>query len=157
MIWEQAPGRAGSTPRLALKLQSKLGMYFGENVRDIVSISCGKDLRAARSRTVLPGIDSPEVQRRLAANLERSFDIRLKPEDVSHLTTVRAVLQCVRLRRWERELAEHEQAPVAVQPAMVGEDAAATPFSDRFVRYTPPAAHLPLPTTPAPTFALRKS
>ena len=153
MIWEQAPGRAGSTPRLALKLQSKLGMHFGENVRDIVSISCGKDLRAARSRTVLPGIDSPEVQRRLAANLERSFDIRLSPEDVSHLTTVRAVLQCVRLRRWERELA---QAQVAVQPAMAAKDAAATPFSDRFVRYTPPAA-MPLPTTPSAAFAIRKS
>jgi hypothetical protein len=133
-------------------------MHFGENVRDIVSISCGRDLRAARSRTVLPGIDSPEIQRRLAANLERSFDIKLSPEDVSHLTTVRAVLQCVRLRRWEREMAEHEheQAQAAI-PAAVAAEAAAAPFSDRFVRYTPPAA-MPLPATaPTPSLAIRKS
>ncbi len=133
-------------------------MHFGENVRDIVSISCGRDLRAARSRTILPGIDSPEIQRRLAANLERSFDIKLSAEDVSHLTTVRAVLQCVRLRRWEREMAEHEQEQAQVSiPAAVAAEAAAAPFSDRFVRYTPPAA-MPLPTTPpASAFAVRKS
>lgn len=134
-------------------------MHFGENVRDIVSISCGRDLRAARSRTLLPGIESPEVQRRLAANLERSFDITLSPEDVSHLTTVRAVLQCVRLRRWEREMAlqEQEQAQVSIPAAMVAESATAAPFSERFVRYTPPAAHMPLPTTPSPAYATRKS
>ncbi len=110
-------------------------MHFGENVRDIVSISCGRDLRAARSRTTLPGIDSPEVQRRLAANLERSFDITLSPEDVSHLTTVRAVLQCVRLRRWERDVAleQRDEAEAAV-PAPEVAAAAMAPFSDRFVR-----------------------
>ena len=141
------------------QIAKQLGMHFGENVREIVSISCGKDLRAARSRTVLPGIDSPEIQRRLAANLERSFDIKLAPDDVSHLTTVRAVLQCVRLRRWERELTEHEQdqAQVSMPAAVAAARATAAPFSDRFVRYTPPAA-MPLPTTtPTPAFAIRKS
>ncbi len=133
-------------------------MHFGENVRDIVSISCGRDLRAARSRTLLPGIDSPEVQRRLAANLERSFDIRLSPEDVTHLTTVRAVLQCVRLRRWEREMALQEQAQAQISiPAAMAEAATAVPLRERFVRYTPPAAHVPLPTVPSPAYALRKS
>jgi hypothetical protein len=96
---------------------------------------------------VLPGIDSPEVQRRLAANLERSFDITLSPEDVAHLTTVRAVLQCVRLRRWERETSQPTQhaAPIAVAP----------PLRERFVRYTPPAAPVPMPTATS-SLALRK-
>ena len=43
----------------------------------------------------------------MAANLERSFDIALSADDVTHLTTLRAVLQCVRLRRWEREAENH--------------------------------------------------
>ncbi|MCC6847911.1 MAG: hypothetical protein IT294_05370 [Deltaproteobacteria bacterium] len=124
-------------------------MHFGENVREIVSMSCGEDLRAARSRTPLPGIDSPEVQRRLAANLERSFDITLSPEDVSHLTTVRAVLQCVRLRRWERELACEESAAA---PAAV---TAAKPLHERFVRYTAPVP--PVPNPASASFAIRKS
>lgn len=123
-------------------------MHFGENVREIVSLSCGEDLRAARSRTPLPGIDSPEIQRRLAANLERSFDITLSPEDVSHLTTVRAVLQCVRLRRWEREIAREESAARAPAPT-------ATPLRDRFVRCTAPVPPLPMPS--APSYAARKS
>jgi acyl carrier protein len=129
-------------------------MYFGENVREIVSISCGRDLRAARSRTVLPGIDSPEVRRRLAADLERSFDITLSPEDVLHLTTIRAVLQCVRLRRWEREMAAEEQA---MAPPIESEAAAPSPsMRERFVRYTPPTPPLHIPAT-APSFATRKS
>jgi hypothetical protein len=126
-------------------------MYFGENVRDVVSVSCGKDMRAARSRTTLPGIESPEVQRRLAANLERSFDITLSPEDVSHLTTLRAVLQCVRLRRWEREHAPDEQAA-----QVLSREAAPPGWRERFVRYTPPASPLPM-SAPTPSFALRKS
>lgn len=131
-------------------------MHFGDSVREIVSISCGEDLRAARSRTLLPGIDSPEIQRRLAANLERSFDIRLSPDDVSHLTTVRAVLQCVRLRRWEREVEEqeHELTP-AVPASEIAAAALATPLSGRFVRYTPPITPMPLPATQS--FVLRKS
>lgn len=129
-------------------------MHFGENVREIVSMSCGKDLRAARSRTLLPGIDSPEIQRRLAANLEQSFDITLSPEDVTHLTTVRAVLQCVRLRRWEREMKSQEQALAPMPEAVTAHGLG---MRDRFVRYTPPAvASMPLPAT-APSFAIRKS
>jgi hypothetical protein len=131
-------------------------MSFGENVREIVSISCGRDLRAARSRTVLPGIDSPEVQRRLAANLERSFNIRLSPEDVAHLTTVRTVLQCVRLRRWERAVAGQAQ-PEAIAAATESETSVSSPsMRERFVRYTPPTSPVHLPAT-APSFALRKS
>jgi acyl carrier protein len=131
-------------------------MHFGENVREIVSISCGKDLRAARSRTLLPGIDSPEIQRRLAADLERSFDITLSPEDVAHLTTVRAVLQCVRLRRWERELVTHDEAVGAPMPAPeIVTPIQTTPMRDRFVRYTPSAPAMSMPT--AASYAIRKS
>jgi hypothetical protein len=127
-------------------------MHFGANVREIVSQSCGRDLRAARSRTVLPGIESPEVQRRLAANLEQSFDITLAPDDVAHLKTVRAVLQCVRLRRWEREHL-HETQPAA--PAVTAPALAPSALRDRFVRYTPPT---PMPLAPAsPSLAIRKS
>ena len=129
-------------------------MHFGESVREIVSISCGKDLRAARSRTALPGIDSPEVQKRLVANLERQFDITLKEGDVAHLTTVRAVLQCVRLRRWEREMEEQQsvsEAPIA----QAANEAPQLETRDRFVRYTPPAPPVHVPASPS--FALRKS
>lgn len=130
-------------------------MHFGESVREIVSISCGRDLRAARSRTVLPGIDSPEVQKRLAANLERSFDITLSPEDVAHLTTVRAVLQCVRLRRWEQELATQDSSAVSTA-ATASESESSPSRQERFVRYTPPTSPVHIPAT-APSFALRKS
>jgi len=110
-------------------------MHFGDNVREILSLSCGRDLRAARSRTPLPGIESPEVQRRLAANLERSFDIALSAEDVSHLTTVRAVLQCVRLRRWEREAEQHL---ASAEAAAIATSELATALRDRLTR--PPSA-----------------
>jgi hypothetical protein len=130
-------------------------MYFGENVREIVSLSCGRDLRSARSRTPLPGIESPEVQKRLAANLERSFDIALSPDDVSHLTTVRAVLQCVRLRRWEREAAAHQASCSVAAPA--AESPPTRTLRDRLVRYTPPTP-LPVAMPPAASFAApRKS
>jgi hypothetical protein len=116
-------------------------MHFGDNVREIVSLSCGRDLRAARSRTPLPGIESPDVQRRLAANLERSFDIALSPEDVSHLTTVRAVLQCVRLRRWEREAEQHL---ASAQAAALATSELATTLRERFAPTSPtPAAATP--------------
>ena len=130
-------------------------MHFGENVREVVSKSCGKDLRAARSRTMVPGIDSPEIQRRLAANLEQSFGITLSPEDLSHMTTVRAVLQCVRLRRWEREMASQPMA--SALPYVAPNVVTAAPIRDRFVRYTPPPPPpIGMPTA-TPSFALRKS
>jgi hypothetical protein len=125
-------------------------MHFGENVREVLSASCGADLRAARSRTPLPGIESPLVQKRVASDLERSFAITLDPDDVEHLTTIRAVLQCVRLRRWERETEHHADQ----QPAMPL--IAAPALRERFVRYTPPAAPLSMPAT-ASSFAIRKS
>jgi hypothetical protein len=112
-------------------------MHFGDNVREIVSLSCGRDLRTARSRTPLPGIESPEVQERLATNLERSFDIALSPEDVQHLTTLRSVLQCVRLRRWERE-AEHHLA--SAEAAATATSTLVTSLRDRLARTSPTTA-----------------
>jgi hypothetical protein len=137
-------------------------MHFGENVREVVSMSCGRDLRGARSRTVLPGIDSPAVQQRLAANLERSFDITQSPEDVSPLTTLRAVLQCVRLRRWERDMEEQARdeacaSTAAVAVAASGVAALPPGVRDRFVRYTPPTQPLPIAAAAAAAFAIRKS
>ena len=94
------------------------------------------------------------MQARLAANLERSFEITLQPEDVQHLTTVRAVLQCVRLRRWERDTAIH--AVEELDTAMTAEAVNATPgMRQRFVRYTAPTPPVHLPTAAA--FAVRKS
>lgn len=127
-------------------------MHFGENVREIVSLSCGRDLRSARSRTPLPGIESPEIQKRLAANLERSFDIALSPDDITHLTTLRAVLQCVRLRRWEREAEQHLKSAEA---AAVATSNLATSLRDRFVRATPQTPPAPMPE--ASSFVARKS
>lgn len=86
------------------------------------------------------------MRERVATDLERSFGITLDPEDVEHLTTIRAVLQCIRLRRWERDAEQHEAATTATAPV---------PLRARFVRYTPPAP-LPLPATAA-SFAPRKS
>ena len=85
---------------------------------------------------------------------ERSFNIALSPEDVSHLTTVRAVLQCVRLRRWERELVAQDQP---MTPAIEREAAAPSPsMRERFVRYTPPTPPVHMPAE-SPSFAIRKS
>lgn len=104
---------------------------------------------------MVPGIDSPEIQRRLATNLEQSFGITLSPDDLSHMTTVRAVLQCVRLRRWEREVSSQPMANAT--PYVAANVVTAPPTRERFVRYTPP----PLPPVAmpnaTPSFALRKS
>ena len=155
MVCGIGPDRAPLPFLLALKLQNNCDMHFGENVREIVSISCGRDLRAARSRTVLPGIDSPEVQRRLAANLERSFDITLSPEDISQLTTVRAVLQCVRLRRWERKMAAEEQATVPA-PEIAAAALTTSPLQDR-LRAVHPAGLPHADVRTGPLFAIPQS
>ena len=75
-------------------------MHFGALVRDVLSRSCGSDLRAARARTVVPALRSPETQQVLAANIARVFGVAIPAADLDRMTTVRDVLQCVRLRRW---------------------------------------------------------
>jgi len=129
-----------------------MSLHFGDDIRDIVSASCGTDLRAARSRTPLPGIESTDIRRRLASNLEHAFDITLSDEDVAHLTTLRAVLQCVRLRRWEREARLHDAADQPRDP--VTDTPPSSTLRERFVRYTP-ASSVPMPV--AASFAARKS
>ena len=84
-----------------------MAMHFGALVREVLSISCGSDLREAGADTALPSLTDPEARRRFARNVERIFGVRLSEADLDHLTTVRDVLQCVRLRRWI-ERVEHE-------------------------------------------------
>ena len=76
-------------------------MHFGATVREILSASCGEDLRDASARTRLPALTSAATRKTLAANLELAFGIDLAPRDLAQLHTVRDVLQCVRLHRWE--------------------------------------------------------
>ncbi len=107
-------------------------MHFGAAVRDVLSTTCGSDLRGARARTVVPALQSPATQRLLAVKLEAAFGVAIPPVDLRHLTTVRDVLQCVRLRRWaarveERTHAAASRASVQTAPSDVartgGDDA----------------------------------
>jgi hypothetical protein len=50
---------------------------------------------------------------------------------------------------------EHAGTPEMVAVPAVAATAIGTPMRDRFVRYTPPAAPMPVP--PSASFALRKS
>lgn len=75
-------------------------MHFGAAVRRVLSASCGSDLRQASAHTVIPALRSPQTQRILAANLEVVFGVAIPDRDLDRLTTVRDVLQCVRLYRW---------------------------------------------------------
>ncbi len=86
-------------------------MHFGERVRDVLSASCGVDLRAARATRLLPELDDPGAMRTIAADLESAFCIEIADEDLPHLRTIRDVLQCVRLRLWERRAAALDRDP----------------------------------------------
>jgi hypothetical protein len=103
-------------------------MHFGAAVRDVLSTTCGSDLRAASARTVVPALQSPATQRRLAANLRAAFGVAIPVVDLRHLSTVRDVLQCVRLRRWAIGVEEREQAArlaaMSSAPAVATSDAA---------------------------------
>lgn len=119
-------------------------MHFGELVRDVLSASCGVDLRAARATRRLPELDDPGAMRTIAADLESAFCIEIADEDLPHLRTIRDVLQCVRLRLWERRAAA--RALGAALPADAGRPAAriATQhIHPRLVRCAPQAPVLP--------------
>ena len=136
-------------------------MNFGDSVRNILSASYGADLRRASPTTPLPEpAGDPACRRVLAANLELAFGITIPPPDLEHWETVRDVMQCVRLRLWEKRTAAHEHTPEteAAAGAEVTTDAtgnAATPVAaaadarpvfvtpardprERFRRYVPP-------------------
>lgn len=113
-------------------------------VREILTASCGCDLRSASATTAVP-LDSPGASRMLAANLELAFGIAIPEPDLAHLHTVRDVLQCVRLRLWEKNAWPASQtspnpAPstaARVRPVFVR--TSSDPY-ERFMRYTPAAA-----------------
>jgi len=84
-------------------------MHFGAVVRDVLSASCGADLREASAGTEVPELRSRHTQRVLAANLAHAFGVTIPDHDLDRLVTVRDVLQCVRLHRW---VARVERAPL---------------------------------------------
>jgi len=85
-------------------------MHFGAVVREVLSASCGADLRDASATTEVPELRSPDIQRALADNLARFFGVTIPDHDLDRLVTVRDVLQCVRLHRW---VARVEGGPLA--------------------------------------------
>jgi hypothetical protein len=132
-------------------------MHFGDTVREILTASCGRDMRDASPRTPLPALDSPATLRTLAANLEVAFGIELGGADLAQLHTVRDVLQCVRLRRWEQTVssgdAARPAAPRATRPIFV---APTRDPRERFIRYTARPAAPVVPSSPAARAASSK-
>jgi acyl carrier protein len=131
--------------QLASRLLLALRMSFGETVREILAASCGSDLREASATSPLPELSSETVQRTLAANLELAFGIQIVEGDIAHFRTVRDVMQCVRLRAWERRAtteaahsapAQPRRDPRPVRPVFV---ASSRDPRERILRYTPQA------------------
>lgn len=111
-------------------------MHFGAAVRDILTASYGSDLRHAKAHDVLPEPQSPQTLRLLAANLELAFGVTVPAEELARLTTVRDVLQCVRLRRWVKRVEADAPSPPA---EAVTEAASATDASAPAIVAEPPA------------------
>lgn len=128
-------------------------MHFGATVREILTASCGQDLRDSSARTPLPSLRSPATLKTLAANLELAFGIDLPTRDLAELHTIRDVLQCVRLHRWEGRVSgtpppRPETAPHAARPVFV------IPTRDpreRFIRFTRHPARVPAQSAPTRT------
>ncbi len=113
-------------------------MHFGAAVRELLSATCDADLRHAKPHTVVEALESPRTRRRLGANIEATFGVRVPEDDLARLSTVRDVLQCVRLYRWGKRV-ESDRALAAVAPA-VDATAGDTPAADA-------NADVPTPTT----------
>ena len=126
-------------------------MSFGETVREILAASCGSDLRDASATAPLPELRSEAVQRTLAANLELAFGIQIAEGDVAHFRTVRDVMQCVRLRSWERRATATNGATNGAHNGATNGVPSPTPRAtrpvfvltsrdprERFMRYTQP-------------------
>jgi hypothetical protein len=75
-------------------------MHFGAAVRELLSATCGEDLRHAKPHRVIDALASARTRRLLGANIAATFGVRVAARDLARLTTVRDVLQCVRLYRW---------------------------------------------------------
>jgi hypothetical protein len=80
-------------------------MRFGEVCREILTASFGVDFRGASPTTVLPKLDGSDEWHALRAKLKRYFGIELPDEDLGQLRTVRDLLECVRLRLREQQVA----------------------------------------------------
>lgn len=118
-------------------------MHFGATVREILSASCGNDFRKARAGTPLPSVESGGTLRTLGANLGLAFGIAISEPDLAHLRTVRDVLQCVRLRLWEKRVAARVPAEATADAPAPAERplfvTAAREPNPRFIRHTRPA------------------
>jgi len=80
-------------------------MRFGEICREILTASFGVDFRGASPTTVLPDLDGSDAWHALRAKLNRYFGIELPDQDLGHLRTVHDLLECVRVRLRERQVA----------------------------------------------------
>jgi hypothetical protein len=128
-------------------------MHFGATVREILTASCGHDLRQASPGTLLPGLDAPATLKTLAANLELAFGIEVREHDLARLRSVRDVLQCVRLRRWERRVTGAAGAAPTddARPARPIFVAPTRDPRERFLRFTRRTASRPSAPTPVRT------
>ncbi len=121
-------------------------MHFGAVVRDVLSTSCGADLRDASARTELPGLRSRRTQRLLAANLASAFGVTIPDQDLDRLVTVRDVLQCVRLHRWVSRVERARDGAPATAAVATTPPSDAPPASGALrIRRRPSSPPLPSP------------
>ncbi len=136
-------------------------MHLGAAVRQLLSTTCDADFRHAKPHTVVEALESPRTRRLLGANIEATFGVRVPEDDLARLTTVRDVLQCVRLHRWVKRVErDRDAAAVATDVGMSTGDAptpttiaarALDPDQQtfRFTRRRPVGAIAPLDDRPA--------
>jgi len=79
-------------------------MHFGAAVRELLTATCGEDLRHAKAHRVIDALESARTRRMLGANIAATFGVHVTADDLARLTTVRDVLQCVRLYRWTQRM-----------------------------------------------------
>jgi hypothetical protein len=105
-------------------------MPLGAAIREILTASFGLDFRTAPNTADLPDRHPAGPFRVLAANLELAFGITVSEDDLAHLHTIRDVVQCVRLRVWERRV-EGRLATASARPGDADRDHDARAHPDR--------------------------
>jgi len=88
-------------------------MHFGATVRELLSTTCGEDLRHAKAHRVIDALESARARSRLGANIAATFGVHVAADDLARLTTVRDVLQCIRLYRWTQRVDRGPGASIA--------------------------------------------
>jgi hypothetical protein len=102
-------------------------MHLGAAVRQLLTDACDADLRHAKAHTIVEALESPSTRRRLGADIETTFGVRVSESDLARLSTVRDVLQCVRLYRWAKRVeTDRGEAGAAESAAVAGADTPAT-------------------------------